>query len=84
MDISKAIESVSELKCGFQIVNLNNTQVIVTIPLQISSDTELIIKLANENKGFLGFAFFYEKTNSTKIRFQSTIVNFFLILESID
>ena len=78
MDISKAIESVSELKCGFQIVNLNNTQVIVSIPLQISSDTELIIKLANENKGFIGFSFFHEKTNSTKIRFHSTIVKIIL------
>ena len=71
MDIFKAIESVSELRCGFQLINLNNTQVVVTIPLQISNDTEMIIKLANENRGWLGFTFFYEKTNSTKIRFQS-------------
>ena len=74
MDISKAIESVSELKCGFQLINLNNTQAVVTIPLQISNDTELIIKLASENKGCIGFTYFYEKTNSNKIRFQSIIV----------
>lgn len=74
MDISKAIQSVSELKCGFQLIKLNDTQVVVTIPLQISNDTEIIIKLASENKGVLGYTYFYEKTNYPRIRFLSIMV----------
>ncbi len=77
MDISKAIQSVSELKCGFQLIELHDSQVVVTIPLQISNDTEIIIKLASENKGVLGYTYFYEKTNYSRIRFISIMVLLF-------
>lgn len=74
LDIQKAIESVSELKCGFQIINLKSTQAIMTIPLQLSSDTNNLIELAGENKGCLGYSLCYDKLNMNKSRFENLIV----------
>ncbi len=47
-DIVKAIDSVSELKCGFQVIKTGNTLAVMTIPMQLSNDSETIIKLAND------------------------------------
>ena len=65
LDIIKAIESVSDLKCGFQIVNLSqNKKAVVTIPLHLSNDTNIIMEIAMENKGFITFHLFKAKNNN--------------------
>ena len=33
-DIEQAIKSVSELKCGFQIVDIKNSKAVVTVPME--------------------------------------------------
>jgi ESCRT-II complex subunit VPS22 len=77
LDIQKAVESVSDLKCGFQIIDLKYTQAVLTIPMQLSNDTNKLIELANENKGCIYFSLVYEKLGLSKNRFDATIVNQF-------
>lgn len=58
-DIEKAIESASELKCGFQIINLSNRKkAVMTIPISISNETNQILEIATENKGWISFKAF--------------------------
>ena len=75
MDIQKAVESVSELKCGFQIIEIKNSKAILTIPMQLSNDTNLIIEIASGNKGCVGYSVIYEKSGMSKNRFEATVVN---------
>jgi len=75
LDIEKAIQSVSELKCGFQIIDVKGGKVVMTVPMQLSNDTNVIIDVASENKGFIGYSFVYEKTGMSRQRFEVTIVN---------
>jgi ESCRT-II complex subunit VPS22 len=77
MDIQKAIESVSELKCGFLIIDLKNTKAVMTLPMQLSNDTNIIMNLASENGGFIGYTLCYQKTGISKNRFEATIVRIF-------
>jgi ESCRT-II complex subunit VPS22 len=79
LDIQKAVESVSELKCGFQIIDLKDSKAIVTIPMQLSNDTNILINIASEcrKKGCIGFSFVYEKTGMSKNRFEVAIVKLF-------
>jgi ESCRT-II complex subunit VPS22 len=78
LDIEKAVESVSELKCGFQIIDLKDSKAILTIPMQLSNDTNVLISIASESlkKGCIGYSFVYEKCGMSKNRFDATIVNF--------
>jgi len=75
-DIEKAIESVSELKCGFQIVDLKNTRAVMTIPMHLSNETNLIMEIASENKGYVGYSNLYGKFNMSKSAFEAAIVIF--------
>jgi len=77
LDIQKAVESVSDLKCGFQIIDLKNTQAVITIPMQLSNDSNKLIELASENRGCISFSLVYEKIGLSKNRFDATIVNLF-------
>jgi ESCRT-II complex subunit VPS22 len=74
MDIQKAIESVSELKCGFQIIDIKNSKAVVTVPMQKSSDTDTLINLASENGGWIGYSYCFDKNAISKIRFDAAIV----------
>lgn len=74
MDICKAIESVKELKCGFELISLKNgKKAVVTIPMQMSNTTNQLIELANENKGFITSLQAIEKLNITENVFQTAI-----------
>jgi ESCRT-II complex subunit VPS22 len=73
-DIEKAIESVSELKCGFQIVNLKNSRAVMTIPMHLSNETNVIIEIASETKGRLGYSDMWAKTGITRNVFEAAIV----------
>lgn len=77
IDIQKAIESVSELKCGFQMVNLskdkNGKKAVMTIPFNISSETNELIQLANENNGLLSYSIYKNKTGQSEFRFDSVV-----------
>lgn len=76
IDIEKAIESVAELKCGFQIIKLsNNKKAVVTIPLTISNDTNLIIQIANENNGCINYNIYKNSYCNTTKEFFDTIIN---------
>ena len=55
-DIEKAIESVSELKCGFQIVTVKNSKAVVTVPMEKNDVVDDIIKMASENDGWIGYS----------------------------
>jgi len=74
MDIEKAIESVSELKCGFQIIDIKNSKAVMTLPMQLSNDTNVIIELASERKGCIGYSYCYDKSSMSRNRFDATIV----------
>lgn len=76
LDIEKAIESVSELKCGFQIIDIKNSKAVMTVPMQLSNDTNVIIELASANKGWIGYSLCYEKTGMSRNRFDATIVKY--------
>lgn len=70
-----AIESVKELKCGFELINLkNNKKAVVTIPMQLSNTTNILIELANENQGCLSFSLCKQKLNMSENVFNTTIV----------
>lgn len=74
LDIEKAIESVSELKCGFQVINISRTQkAVMTIPMNISNETNELIALANENKGLITFKIYQDKTGHSEFRFEAII-----------
>ena len=62
MDIEKAISSVSELKCGFQIVKLSNSKrAVMTIPMQMSNETNIILELANQYNGCISYKHYKDK-----------------------
>ena len=73
MDIEKAIESVSELKCGFQIVQVKDSKAVVTVPMEKSTAVDDIIKLASENDGKIGYSLCHKKLNMKLIEFQNAI-----------
>ena len=76
MDITKSIESVSELKCGFQMVTFSNKKkAVITIPIQISNDSNLVLEIAQENKGMITYYTFYQKYNSYSIEMFEEILN---------
>ena len=72
-DIEQAIKSVSELKCGFQIVEINNSKAVVTVPMEKPASVDKIIKLASENNGWIGYSICYNKEKMEKIEFESAI-----------
>jgi ESCRT-II complex subunit VPS22 len=73
LDIEKAIESVSDLKCGFQIVKIKNSKVVVTVPMEKTESMDGIIELASENGGWVGYSLCYNKKGMTKIQFEDAI-----------
>ena len=73
LDIEKAIESVSDLKCGFQIVKVKNSKAVVTVPMEKSTTVDEIIELASENGGWIGYSICNQKKNMTKIQFEDAI-----------
>ena len=78
LDICKAIESVKELKCGFELINLRNgKKAVVTIPMQMSNTTNLLIEFANENNACITSLKAIEKLNITESVFIATIVKYF-------
>lgn len=76
MDITKSIESVSELKCGFQMVTFsNNKKAVITIPIQISNDSNIVMEVAQENKGMITYYTFYRKYSNYSIETFEEILN---------
>lgn len=76
MDITKSIESVSELKCGFQMVTFSNKKkAVITIPIQISNDSNLVMEVALENKGMITYYTFYKKYSTYSIEMFEEILN---------
>ena len=73
MDIEKAIESVSELKCGFQIVTVKNSKAVVTVPMEKNEAVDDIIKMASENDGWIGYSICYNKKQMKQIEFENAI-----------
>ena len=73
MDIEKAIESVSELKCGFQIVTVKNSKAVVTVPMEKDAAVDDIIKMASENDGWIGYSICYNKKGMKQIEFENAI-----------
>jgi ESCRT-II complex subunit VPS22 len=73
MDIEKAIESVSELKCGFQIVSVKNSKAVVTVPMEKNAAVDEIIKMASENDGWIGYSICYNKKGMKQIEFENAI-----------
>ncbi|MCQ2818403.1 MAG: EAP30/Vps36 family vacuolar-sorting protein [archaeon] len=73
MDIEKAIESVSDLKCGFQIVNIKNSKAVVTIPMEKSSIMDDIIELASENGGWIGYNICKSRKGISPVQFEDAI-----------
>ena len=73
MDIEKAIESVSELKCGFQIVTVKNSKAVVTVPMEKNAAVDDIIKMASENDGWIGYSICYNKKGMKQIEFENAI-----------
>ena len=73
MDIEKAIESVSELKCGFQIVTVKNSKAVVTVPMEKNETVDEIIKMASENNGWIGYSICYNKKQMKQIEFENAI-----------
>ena len=72
-DIEQAIKSVSELKCGFQIVNIKNSKAVVTIPMEKSAKSDEIIEIASENGGWIGYSVAYNKKGMSKLEFEDAI-----------
>ena len=72
-DIEQAIKSVSELKCGFQIVDIKNSKAVVTVPMEKPASVDEIIKLASENNGWIGYSICYNKKQMSKIEFEDAI-----------
>ena len=73
MDIEKAIESVSELKCGFQIVTVKNSKAVVTVPMEKNEAVDDIIKMASENDGWIGYSICFNKKGMKQIEFENAI-----------
>ena len=72
-DIEKAIESVSELKCGFQIVTVKNSKAVVTVPMEKNDVVDDIIKMASENDGWIGYSICFNKKGMKQIEFLNAI-----------
>jgi ESCRT-II complex subunit VPS22 len=47
-DVLRSIEKLSALGGGFRIININNKQFILSIPLEINNDHEILLKVAHE------------------------------------
>ena len=73
VDIEKAIESVSELKCGFQIVTVKNSKAVVTVPMEKNETVDDIIKMASENDGWIGYSICFNKKGMKQIEFENAI-----------
>jgi ESCRT-II complex subunit VPS22 len=73
MDIEKAIESVSELKCGFQIVTVKNSKAVVTVPMEKDATVDDIIQMASENDGWIGYSICYNKKGMKQLEFENAI-----------
>ena len=74
-DIEKAIQSVSELKCGFQIVTVKNSKAVVTVPMEKNAAVDDIIKMASENDGWIGYSICFNKKGMKQIEFLNAIKN---------
>ena len=57
MDIEKAIESVSELKCGFQIVTVKNSKAVVTVPMEKMKSWMILLKWLRKMMAGLAIVF---------------------------
>ncbi len=53
----------------------NNKKAVVTIPMQLSNTTNVLIELANENKGCLSYSLCQQKLNMSENVFITTIVS---------
>ena len=73
MDIEKAVESVGELKCGFQIVTVKGSKAVVTVPMEKNDAANDIISLASENDGWVGYSICYNKKGMKQIEFETAI-----------
>ena len=73
MDIEKAIESVSELKCGFQIVQVKGSKAVVTVPMEKSKAVDDILHLASENNGWIGYSLVFNKIKMQRLEFENAI-----------
>jgi hypothetical protein len=72
---------VSELKCGFQVVELKNKQCIMAIPMSMSNDTNVLMNLASENNGCISFTICFDKLGMIKSRFENTIVRVYRVMD---
>ena len=72
-DIEQAIKSVSELKCGFQIVKIKDSKAVVTVPMEKSAKSDEIIEIASENGGWIGYSIAYNKKGMSKLEFEDAI-----------
>ena len=73
VDIEKAIDSVSDLKCGFQIVKIKDSKAVVTVPMEKSTLIDDIIEMASENGGWIGYSICYNKKNIQRLEFEDAI-----------
>ncbi len=72
LDIIKSIESVSELKCGFQVIDLsNNKKAVMTIPITISNDVNIVMQVALENKGYITYYLFSKRLSYNNEAFEA-------------
>lgn len=83
LDIEKAVQSVSELKCGFQVIDIKGGKAVITIPMSLSNDNNLLINLASECRGCIGYSICSEKLNMNRPRFETTMVSIYLIITRI-
>lgn len=75
-DIIKAVESVSELKCGFEIIELQNGKRAVAItPIHLSNDTNIILQIASENNGCITYNAYKNKTGQPEYKYKQIINN---------
>jgi ESCRT-II complex subunit VPS22 len=52
-DVHKAIEKISVLGNGFRLVRISNASMILSVPLEITTDHQTIIAAASENGSFV-------------------------------
>lgn len=75
-DIVKAVESVSELKCGFEIIQLQNGKKAVAItPIHLSNDINIVLQIASENNGCITYNLFKMKTGQPEYKYKQIIDN---------
>ena len=54
-DISKALESLDQLSSDFKIIETGNKKVIVSSTVEFKSDSLTLLKMAEENGGWITF-----------------------------